>query len=115
MAPHILQVAYYPSLRDIRARMLRAAGYEVTSVSGNQEAMMLDNATMATVNLAVVGFASEHSVREEMVHWLKVRQPNIRVVVLQFSDWEKFPEADAAILAADPHLLMTTIASMLKC
>jgi hypothetical protein len=50
MAPHILQVAYYPTLRDIRARMLRAAGYQVTSVSGNQEAKVLDNATLATVN-----------------------------------------------------------------
>jgi hypothetical protein len=91
MAPHILQVAYYPSLRDIRARTLRAAGYQVTSVSGNQEAMMLGNATIATLSLAVVGFASEHSVREEMIHWLKVRQPNIRVVVLQLADWRNFP------------------------
>jgi hypothetical protein len=41
MPAHILQVAYYPSLRDIRAQMLRAAGYEVTSVLGNDKAMAL--------------------------------------------------------------------------
>ena len=38
MAAHILQVAYYDTLQEVRAKMLEAAGYQVTSVLGNDKA-----------------------------------------------------------------------------
>ena len=41
MAAHILQVAYYDTLRELRVKMLEAAGYQVTSVSGSQATIML--------------------------------------------------------------------------
>src|SRR6266446_6490001 len=59
MAAHILQVAYYDTLRELRVKMLEAAGYQVTSVSGNDNAMGLDGAVIAGVNLIVVGFSAE--------------------------------------------------------
>src|SRR6266568_8119576 len=54
MAAHILQVAYYDTLRELRVKMLEAAGYQVTSVSGNDNAMGLDGAVIAGANLIVV-------------------------------------------------------------
>src|SRR5437879_9542469 len=67
MGAHILQVAYYDTLRELRVKMLEAAGYQVTSVSGNDNAMGLDGAVIAGANLIVVGFSAEHSVRVAMV------------------------------------------------
>ncbi len=114
MAAHILQVAYYDTLRELRVKMLEAAGYQVISVSGNDNAMGLDGAVIAGANLIVVGFSAEHSVRAAMVLWFKTHYPTISVVVLQFSSWEKFPEADVSTFSEDPTSWLTEVASILK-
>src|SRR6266705_2715731 len=79
MAAHILQVAYYDTLRELRVKMLEAAGYQVTSVSGNDNAMGLDGAVIAGANLIVVGFSAPHSVRAAMLdtNWLKLYEAAI--------------------------------------
>ncbi len=81
-AAHILQVAYYDTLRELRVKMLEAAGYQVTSVA--------------------------------MVLWFKTHYPKIPVVVLQFSSWEKFPEADVSTFSEDPTIWLTEVAGILK-
>jgi len=85
MAAHILQVAYYPTLQETRTQMLKSAGYQVTSVLGNDNAIGLDGAVIAAADLIVVGFSASHSVRAAMVLWFKARYPKIPVVVLQFT------------------------------
>ena len=114
MAAHILQVAYYDTLQEVRAKMLEAAGYEVTSVLGNDKAMGLNRAVIAATDLAMVGFSTPHSVRAAMVQWFKAHYPKIPVVALQFYGWEKFPEADVATSSEDPANWLAEIASMLK-
>jgi len=114
MASHILQVAYYPNLLKTRALVLESAGYQVTSVLGNNEAMKLDASTIATFTLAVVGFSAPPSVRTSMVLWFKARYPKIPVVALLSSPWERFPEADAATLSEDPKVWMKMVAKALK-
>ncbi len=47
MAAHILQVAYYDTLQEVRAKMLEVAGYQVTSVLGNDKAMRLNSLVVA--------------------------------------------------------------------
>src|SRR5437879_12132242 len=100
-AAHILQVAYYDTLRELRVKMLEAAGYQVTSVSGNDNAMGLDGAVIVGANLIVVGFSAEHSVSAAMVIWFKTHYLTIPVVVLHFSSLEKFPEAHVATFCED--------------
>src|SRR5437870_11593710 len=102
MAAHILQVAYYDTLQEIRAKMLEAAGYQVTSVLGNDNAMGLNGAVIAAAELGVVGFSTPHSVRAAMVHWCKAHYPKSPVVAVQFYGWEKVAEADVAALSEDP-------------
>jgi DNA-binding NtrC family response regulator len=114
MPAHILQIAYYPTLRDIRAQLLDAAGYEVTSVLGNDEAMALSPSRIAVIDLVLVGFSTSHSIRAEIVQWFKVRHPMIPVVALQFYEWEKFLEADAVSLCEDPRNLLAAVANILK-
>jgi DNA-binding NtrC family response regulator len=113
MPAHILQVAYYPTLRDVRAQLLGAAGYEVTSVLGNDEAMALSPSRTAAIDLVVVGFSTSHSIRAAMVQWFKVRYPMIPVVALQFYEWETFVEADAVSLSEDPRNLLEAVANIL--
>jgi len=114
MAAHILQVAYYPTLQETRTLMLESAGYQVTSVLGNDNAIGLDGAVIAAADLIVVGFSASHFVRAAMVHWFKAHYPKIPVVALQFYGWEKFAEADVATLSEDPTIWLAEIASILK-
>ena len=111
---HILQVAYYPTLRETRAELLERAGYRVTSVLGNDDAMEVGGAVMAATDLVVVGFSTSHSVRAAMVHWFKAHYPTLPVLVLQLHSWERFPEADAATLSEDPAIWLSEVARILK-
>lgn len=94
--------------------MLRIYGYRVTSVLGNQEAMQLGDTILAEVDLVVVGFSAPYSVRESIVHWLKTKNPRLPVLVMQSSAWEKFPEADAAVLSEEPTVWIEKVESILK-
>jgi DNA-binding NtrC family response regulator len=102
------------TLRDIRAQLLGAAGYEVTSVLGNDEAMALSPSRIAAIDLVVVGFSTSHSIRAAIIQWFKMHYPMIPVVVMTFYEWEEFPEADAACLSEDPRNLLATVASILE-
>jgi hypothetical protein len=114
MAAHILQVAYYPALQRIRTHQLRAAGHRVTSVLGNDEAMGLDGAVISSADLIVVGFSAPHSVRAAMVLWFKTNYPKIPVVVLMFSSWEKFRDADISTFSEHPTGWLTEVDRVLK-
>ena len=114
MPARILQVAYYHPLQELRAEMLRAAGYLVTSASGNNDAMRLDVALIAAADLILVGSSADHSVRIAIVHWFKLHYPNIPVVVLQFHEWERFAEADVSSMSEDPAIWLAEIASTLR-
>jgi hypothetical protein len=114
MAAHILQVAYYGTLQELRAHELGAAGYRVTSVLGNDKAMGLDGAVIASADLFLVGFSAPHSVRSAMVLWFKTNYPKIPVVALQFSSWEVFSDADVSTFSEDPTAWLTEIARVIK-
>jgi hypothetical protein len=114
MMSHILQVAYYPSLLEIRTRLLESSGYQVTSVLGNDNAITLDAAAIAAFDLVVVGFSAPHSVRLAMVRWFKAHYPKIPVIVLQFHGWEKFPEADVVTLSEEPNVWLAAVANTIK-
>src|SRR6266581_2386164 len=89
MAAHILQVACYPTLQEPRTLMLKSAGYQVTSVLGNDNAMGLDGAVIAAADLIVVGFSASHSVRAAMALWFKAHYAKIsgrRLAVQQLGE-----------------------------
>ena len=114
MPAHILQVAYYDTLKEIRAEILKDVGYEVTSVLGNDNAMALSGVVIAAADLVVVGFSASHSIRAAMVHWFKAQYPKIPVVVLRFNSWEKFPEAEVSTLSEDPTIWLAEVATILE-
>ena len=95
----ILQVAYYRSPLVTRARMLESRSYHVTSVPGNDEALRLDAAVIATADSIVIGFSAPYPIRATMIHWFKELHPNIPVVALQFHSAESFPEANGGTVS----------------
>ena len=113
MVPHILQVAYYPNLKETRAKILEAAGYRVTSVLVNHDAVKLNRRLMKTADLVLVGFSGPKAAREAVVRWIKRHYADLPVVV-QVKEWEKFPEADATASLQDPSFWLAAIANILK-
>jgi hypothetical protein len=51
MTANILQIAYYPALLEIRAKVLEAAGYEVTSTDRDDVGLHLDDHLVCNVPL----------------------------------------------------------------
>jgi DNA-binding NtrC family response regulator len=115
MSAHILQVAYDTSLMETRALMLKSKGYKVTSVCGNQQAMSLGADRLGEFDAAVIGFSSTQPNRQQMVQWFKANRSNLRVVVLQFDCFEKFPEADFVSPSEDPAEWLGTVAQCVTC
>jgi len=110
MSAHILQVAYDTALMQTRALMLESRGYRVTSVCGNRQAMALGPGGLADFDAAVIGFSSTHPDRQQMVKWFKANRSSLRVVVLQFDTFEKFPDADFVSPSEDPAAWLGTVA-----
>src|SRR5947199_10661747 len=115
MAAHILQVAYYPTLQKTRALILKSAGYEVTSVLGNDQATGVNGALIAAVDVIVIGFCAPHAVRSAIVLWFKAHYPKIPIVALLASMWETFPEAEVSTFSEDPNIWLAGVASILSC
>jgi hypothetical protein len=114
MSAHILQVAYDQALLETRALMLQSRGYKVTSVCGNQQAMALGADGLADFDAAVIGFSSTRPNREQMVRWFKANRSDLRVVVLRFDSFEKFPDADFVSPSEDPAEWLGTVAKCVK-
>lgn len=111
MSVRILQVAYDQGLLETRALMLKAKGYEVTSVRGNQQAMLLTSDSLAKFDAALIGFSSTFMVRSAMLAWFKSKLPQLPVIVLQFHTFEKFPQADCCSLSEDPSIWLDAVAN----
>src|SRR3954449_1033882 len=114
MSAHILQVAYDTALMETRALMLKSKGYRVTSVCGNREAMSLGAERLAEFDAAVIGFSSTRPNRQQMVRWFKDNRSSLRVVVLQFDSFEKFPAADFVSPSEDPAAWLSTVTQCLN-
>lgn len=110
---HVLQVAYYPSLLETRARMLQAHGYRVTSVLGNETAQAVDSLVMSSVDVVVVGFSAPQPARQSIVGWFKTQFPTLPVVALQSQSWENISLADVTAPADDPAVWLSAVAKAL--
>jgi DNA-binding response OmpR family regulator len=107
MGLSILQIAYYPGLLETRRVILEEDGYIVTSVLGNDQGMAV--ASAGGFDVIVVGFPASHSVRTDMVRWLKQHVSEVPVVVLLAHDHEDFPDADLTTFSESPLTLVTMV------
>ena len=108
----ILQIGYVPALVETRAIMLRKDGYNVVSALGNDEGIRM--APSRPFDVVVVGFSERHTVRDQMVVWLKKNLPDVPVVALLANGYETFPEADCVTLSEDPRKWLEAVAGCVK-
>jgi hypothetical protein len=105
-----------PIIRTCKKRALSCSKAQAmkSRVLGNDNAIALDAAVIAAANVIVVGFSASHSIRAAMVIWFKTHYPKTPVIVLQFSRWERFPEADVSTFSEDPTILLAAVAKILR-
>ncbi len=104
----VFQVAYDRSLLIVRAEMLKHAGLEVASALGNDEARRaLEQA--ADYDLVLVAWSAPDAVRREMVVWVKLRYPQIRVMALYSATGRPIAEADFNSASERPEEWFTAV------
>lgn len=85
VAHRVFHIAYTDALRIARAKQLRAAGYAVMSVVGNEAAKLVLTTLRPDnhgIGLFLVGSEAPVETRTEMIVWLKANFPGIRIVVV---------------------------------
>jgi hypothetical protein len=108
----IFQIAYDGELATQRAELLRACGYEVVSVIGNEAAEVLLSMSRPW-DLFIVGPSAAQEIQEEIVRWLKAKYPGVRVLALSFPGLRDLSEADYYIPASGPDTWLPKVATAL--
>jgi hypothetical protein len=90
---HVFQIAYDGRLLSTRAGVLRAQGYKVVSVLGNESAKAVLGHGRE-YDLFVVGHAAPLESRIEMVAWLKEKYPKAKILALNPPDYDCLAGAD---------------------
>jgi hypothetical protein len=90
---HVFQIAYDGKLLSTRAGVLRAQGYKVISVLGNETAKAVLGYGRE-YDLFIIGHAASRKVRVEMVTWLKERYPKAPILALNPPDCVRLDGAD---------------------
>ena len=98
----IFQIAYDETLMESRAGLLKARGFEVVSVLGNEAA------TTALANhgdylLFIIAHAAKPSERTEMAEWLKRKHPKIPILALNPPYQQELKPADYNIILNGPE------------
>jgi hypothetical protein len=107
----IFQIAYDGKVATERAQLLRACGYEVVSVIGNEAAKVVLSMSR-TWDLFIVG-PSPSQGEGEIVRWLKVKYPGIRVLALNSPGIRDLPDADYNIRSSSAESWLPTVATAL--
>jgi len=77
----IFQIAYDEQLGLRRAELLRSLGYGVISVIGNDPAKVLLTSILH-YDLFILGHAAPEETRTEMIDWIKVKYPRVKILAL---------------------------------
>jgi len=77
----IFQIAYDEQLGLRRAELLRSLGYGVISVIGNDPTKVLLT-SIQHYDLFILGYAAPEETRTEMIDWIRVKYPKVKIVAL---------------------------------
>ncbi len=98
----IFQIAYDERLMASRAELLKAHGFTVISVLGN-EAAKAALVTPQDYALFIVGHAASPKVRKEMADWLKAKYPNVEILALNPPYQQQLTPADYNLVLNGPE------------
>jgi len=77
----VCQIAYDHAIATERTDVLRAKGYEVVTIIGNEAAKLVLDLCPGW-NLFIVGHCGPNEAREEIVSWLKTKFPAVPILAL---------------------------------
>jgi hypothetical protein len=100
--PVIFQIAYDERLIASRAELLKANGFAVVSVLGN-EAAKAALKTRWDYALFIIGHAASPKVRKEMADLLKARYPKVEILALSRSYQQRLAPADYNVVLNGPE------------
>src|SRR5947208_12252155 len=98
----VFQIAYDDALLVVRADLLRARGYKVSSALGNDAAMRTIDKNQS-YRVFIVGHAAPTEIREEMVRWLRANFPATKILALNPPSHPKLLEADYNFILNGPE------------
>lgn len=78
---HIFQITYDEEAGVQRAELLKARGYSVVSVIGN-DAAKVALSSIQDYDLFIVGHAAPEETRREIVAWLRAKYPPVKILAL---------------------------------
>jgi hypothetical protein len=82
---HIFQITYDEEAGVQRADLLKARGYAVISVIGN-DAAKVALSSIQDYDLFIVGHTAPEETRREMVDWLKTQCPTVKILAVNATD-----------------------------
>ena len=97
---HIFQIAYDEEREVRRAGLLKARGYDVISVLGN-EAAKIALSTVLNLQLFIIGHAALSETRREMVDWLKTHYPTVKILAINPPNQKVLFGADFNVRVSD--------------
>jgi len=100
--PVIFQIAYDQQLMASRAAVLKAHGFKVISVIGN-EAAKAALETPRHYSLFILGHGAPPSARREMADWLKANYPTVALLALNPPYQQELEPADYNVVLNGPE------------
>jgi hypothetical protein len=104
----VAQIAYDHTLTLKRTDLLRARGYGVVTVIGNEAAKLVLDLSPSW-NFFIVGGAAATEVREEIVDWLKSKFPRVPILALNPRETPELLGADYNANQNEPELWLPII------
>ena len=104
----VFQIAYDQHRLVTRAELLRHRGYEVISVVGNEAAKVILGSHQQHCDLFIVGHAAPEETRKEIVDWLKVEYPSVRILALNPKD-HQLAKADYNVILNGPNQWLSIV------
>jgi hypothetical protein len=107
----LFQIGYDEKGLNARAELLRRFGHEVISVTHN-EAAKVALSSFRDVDLFIVGHTAPEQTRKEMVDWLKVNCPKVKILALNPSANPKLSGADYNVILNDYDEWLSLLAAV---
>ncbi len=104
----VFHIAYDASLLRARTAMLDHAGFQVTSVLGNEQARRVLT-EQTDFDLVLVGWSADNETRRDIVRWLKQHLPSLRVFSLHTARAQPLAEADFNSCSENPAEWFTAV------
>jgi Icc-related predicted phosphoesterase len=108
----IFQIAYTEMLLITRAELLKARGYEVVSVLGNDDAKRVLSNRQTDYRVFIVGHAASVEDRKEIVTWIKTNFVSAKVIALNPPRQDNLAGADFNFVLNGPEGWLGAVGSV---